>query len=453
MIAVEVKLWGTTIGALSMQEGESVARFEYAPAFIGAGIEPSPITMPVSSRIYAFPQLSSTFKGLPGLFVDSIPDKFGNKLIDSWLIKQGRNPNSFTALERLCYTGNRGMGALEFYPMEGPAASDNDTLDVESLREFAASVLNNRKSFKANIGTAGKSAATQNAAIAVKNAAPALKTKKQQQTFEQILRVGTSAGGARAKVLIAYDEATGEIRSGQVANDENFSYWLLKLDDVQNNSDKEKADVQGYGPIEYTYYQMAQAAGIQMSECSLLEKSGHRHFMTKRFDRLAGGKKLHYQSLCALAHYDFNAAGAYSYEQAFTIIKQLDLGYDALEQLFRRAVFNICARNQDDHAKNIGFLMNKRGEWSLAPAFDMTYAYNPGGLWTGSHQMTFNGKRDNFTIDDFKAVARFAGLKQGRYKKILGSVQEAVSAWAKLAKKNDVNAAYIKQIKATHRTF
>lgn len=453
MIAVEVKLWGTTIGALSMQEGESVARFEYAPAFIGAGIEPSPITMPVSSRIYAFPQLSSTFKGLPGLFVDSIPDKFGNKLIDSWLIKQGRNPNSFTALERLCYTGNRGMGALEFYPMEGPAASDNDTLDVESLREFAASVLNNRKSFKANIGTPGKSVATQNAAIAVKNAAPVLKTKKQQQTFEQILRVGTSAGGARAKVLIAYDDATGEIRSGQVANDENFSYWLLKLDDVQNNSDKEKADVQGYGPIEYTYYQMALAAGIQMSECRLLEKSGHRHFMTKRFDRLAGGKKLHYQSLCALAHYDFNAAGAYSYEQAFTIIKQLDLGYDALEQLFRRAVFNICARNQDDHAKNIGFLMNKRGEWSLAPAFDMTYAYNPGGLWTGSHQMTFNGKRDNFTIDDFKAVAKFAGLKQGRYKKILGDVQEAVSAWQKLAKKNDVNATYIKQIKAAHRHF
>ena len=451
MIAVEVKLWGTTIGALSMQEGESVARFEYAPAFIGAGIEPSPITMPVSSRIYAFPQLSSTFKGLPGLFADSIPDKFGNKLIDSWLIKQGRNPNSFTALERLCYTGNRGMGALEFYPMEGPAASDNDTLDVESLREFAASVLNNRKSFKANIGTPGKSVATQNAAIAVKNAAPVLKTKKQQQTFEQILRVGTSAGGARAKVLIAYDEATGEIRSGQVANDENFSYWLLKLDDVQNNSDKEKADVQGYGPIEYTYYQMALAAGIQMSECRLLEKSGHRHFMTRRFDRLAGGKKLHYQSLCALAHYDFNMAGTYSYEQAFMVIKQLGLGHEALEQMFRRAVFNICARNQDDHAKNIGFLMNKQGAWSLAPAFDMTYAYNPGGLRTGTHQLTFNGKRDNFTIDDLKAVSKFAGLKQGRYKKILANVQSAVSQWSKLAKKNDVNAAYIKQIKATHR--
>ncbi len=448
MIAVEVKLWGTTIGALSMLEGESVAHFEYAPAFIGAGIEPSPITMPVSRQIYTFPLLSNTFKGLPGLFADSIPDKFGNKLIDSWLVKQGRNPESFTALERLCYTGNRGMGALEFYPVEGPAANENDILDVENLRCFAASILDSRKNFSTNIyraGAARQTGATSKPAV--------FRTKKQQQTFEQILRVGTSAGGARAKVLIALDEASGEIRSGQVANGENFSYWLLKLDDVQNNSDKEKADLQGYGPIEYTYYQMALAAGIQMSECRLLENSGHRHFMTRRFDRLAGGKKLHYQSLCGLAHYDFNAAGAYSYEQAITVVKQLGLGYDSLEELFRRAVFNICARNQDDHAKNLGFLMNKWGEWNLAPAFDMTYAYNPGGLWTGTHQLTFNGKRDNFSVDDFKAVAKFAGLKQGRYKKILAEVQDAVSQWSKLAKQNEVRTEYIKQIKAAHRVF
>ncbi len=447
MIAVEVKLWGTTIGALSMQEGESVAHFEYSQAIIGAGIEPSPITMPVSRRVYTFPLLSNAFKGLPGLFADSLPDKFGNKLIDSWLIKQGRNPESFTALERLCYTGNRGMGALEFYPVEGPAASENDILDVENLRSFAASILDSRKNFKASISKTGKSATV------AASKAPIIRTKKQQQTFEQILRVGTSAGGARAKVLIALDEASGEIRSGQVATGENFSYWLLKLDDVQNNSDKEKADLQGYGPVEYSYYQMALAAGIQMSECRLLENSGHRHFMTRRFDRLAGGKKLHYQSLCGLAHYDFNAAGAYSYEQAITVIKQLGLSYNTLEEFFRRAVFNICARNQDDHAKNFGFLMNKRGEWSLAPAFDMTYAYNPGGLWTGTHQLTFNGKRDNFTVDDFKNVAKFAGLKQGRYKKILADVQNAVCQWNKFAKSNEVRAEYIKQIKAAHRVF
>lgn len=432
MIAVEVKLWGTTIGALSMEEGDTAARFEYAPSFIGAGIEPSPISMPVTSKIYSFPLLPNTFKGLPGLFVDSIPDKFGNKLIDSWLIRQGRDPQSFTPLERLCYTGNRGMGALEFIPTVGPTATENDILDVEALRDFAADILNQRKNFKA---------------------ATTFKNKKKQNTFEQILRVGTSAGGARAKVLIALDESTGEIRSGQVANSENFTYWLLKLDDVQNNSDKEKADLQGYGPIEYTYYQMALAAGIQMSESHLLENAGHRHFMTRRFDRLAGGKKLHYQSLTALAHYDFNAAGAYSYEQAITVIKQLGLGYDSLEEFFRRAVFNICARNQDDHAKNIGFLMNKQGEWSLTPAFDMTYAYNPGGLWTGTHQLTFNGKRDNFILDDFKAVAKFAGLKQGRYKKILAEVQSAVAQWPKLAKKNEVHSEYIKAIKAAHRKF
>lgn len=430
MIAVEVKLWGTTIGALSMNEGDSVARFEYAPNFIGAGVQPAPIHMPVSKKIYSFPQLSRTFNGLPGLFADSIPDKFGNKLIDSWLVKQGREPASFTALERLCYTGNRGMGALEFYPIEGPAPTEIDIIDVESLRNFAATILSDRKNFKANF-----------------------RSHKQQENFEQILRVGTSAGGARAKVLIAFDESTGEIRSGQVSNEERFSYWLLKLDDVQNNRDKEKADIQGYGAIEYTYYQMALAAGIQMTECRLLEKSGHRHFMTKRFDRLTGGKKLHYQSLTALAHYDFNLAGAYSYEQAISVIKQLDLGYDSVEEMFRRAAFNICARNQDDHAKNIGFLMNKRGEWSLAPAFDMTYAYNPGGLWTGSHQLTFNGKRDNFTIDDFKSVAKFAGLKQGRYKKILSDVQNAIGQWSKQAKKNEVQPSYIKEIKNAHRKF
>ncbi len=433
MIVVEIRLWGTTIGALSMPENEGVANFEYAPSFIGAGIEPAPIMMPVSKKVYSFPNLAQAFKGLPGLFADSIPDKFGNKLIDAWLVKQGRDPATFTALERLCYTGNRGMGALEFYPAQGPLATDKDVLDIENLRTLAANVLQQRKSLKANFSTG--------------------KSQKKQNAFEQILRVGTSAGGARAKVLIAYDEATGEIRSGQVANESNFSYWLLKLDDVLNNRDKEHADIQGYGPIEYTYYQMALAAGIQMSECRLLEKAGHRHFMTKRFDRLAGGKKLHYQSLCALAHYDFNAAGAYSYEQALMIIKRLGLGYDALEETFRRAVFNICARNQDDHAKNLGFLMNKRGEWSLAPAFDMTYAYNPGGLWTGTHQLTFNGKRDNFSVDDFKAVAKFAGLKQGRYKKILVDVQDAVSQWSKLAKQNEVRVEYIKQIKAAHRVF
>ena len=428
MIAVEVKLWGTTIGALSMTEGEHTARFEYAPNFIEAGIEPSPIVMPVSRQIYSFPLLSKSFHGLPGLFADCIPDKFGNKVIDAWLIRQGRLPESFTALERLCYTGNRGMGALEFLPLQGPDSLTDDSLDVENLRIFAAEVLNQRKSFSTK-----------------------KLSKKSTKSFEEILRVGTSAGGARAKILIAYDETTGEMRSGQVATAPNFGYWLLKLDDVEQNGDKENADLFGYGAIEYTYSQMAKLAGIDMTECKLYECAGHRHFMTKRFDRLAGGKKLHYQSLCGLAHYDFNMPGAYSYEQALDIIKRLGLGYDPLEEMYRRAVFNICARNQDDHAKNIGFLMDKSGAWKLAPAFDMTYAYNPQGLWTGSHQMTFNGKRDNFSLDDFKAVAKFAGLRQGRYKKILAEVKSAVAAWPELAKQNDVPIKIIRAIAAVQR--
>ena len=423
MIAVEVKLWGTTIGALSMEKGETVARFEYAPNFVGAGVEPSPMVMPVSKQIYSFPLLSRTFHGLPGLFVDSIPDKFGNKVIDSWLVRQGRDPESFTALERLCYTGNRGMGALEFLPLLGPDSAESESLDVENLRSFAAEVLNQRKTFST------KSL-----------------SRKKQKSFEEILRVGTSAGGARAKILVAYNEKTGEMRSGQVATSPEFSYWLLKLDDVENNSDKESADLFGYGAIEYSYSQMVKSAGIDMTECRLYECSGHKHFMTRRFDRLDGGKKLHYQSLCGLAHYDFNLPGAYSYEQALDIVKRLGLGYDALEEMYRRAVFNICARNQDDHAKNIGFLMDKRGVWTLAPAFDMTYAYNPEGAWTGLHQMTFNGKRSRFTLDDFKAVAKFAGLKQGRFKKILAEVEDAVRQWPKFAKRNGVPAKIIRNI-------
>ncbi len=423
MIAIEVKLWGTTIGALSMGEGEAVAQFEYAPDFVGAGVEPSPIMMPVSKQIYSFPLLSRTFHGLPGLFADSLPDKFGNKIIDSWLMRQGRDPGSFTALERLCYTGNRGMGALEFLPLLGPGSKESESLDVENLRTFAAEVLDRRKSFLT------KSL-----------------SKKKQKSFEEILRIGTSAGGARAKILVAYDEKTGEMRSGQVAVSPEFGYWLLKLDDVENNSDKESADLFGYGVIEYTYSQMVKAAGIDMTECRLYECSGHKHFMTRRFDRLDGGKKLHYQSLCGLAHYDFNLPGAYSYEQALDIVKRLGLGYDALEEMYRRAVFNIFARNQDDHAKNIGFLMDKRGVWTLAPAFDMTYAFNPEGAWTGSHQMTFNGKRGGFALDDFKAVAKFAGLKQGRFKKILAEVEGAVRQWPKLAKQNGVPARIIRDI-------
>lgn len=428
MIAVEVKLWSTTIGALSMQEGDRYASFEYARPFLKSGMAPAPLTMPLAEGIYRFPLLPiSTFHGLPGLFADSLPDKFGNQIIDAWLTREGRVPGDFTALERLCYTGKRGIGALEFYPAQGPNTRVTEALDIEHLRELAESVLNSRQKIKFKI--------------------------KDNEDFQQILRVGTSAGGARAKVLIALNEKTGEIRSGQTTAPDGYTYWLLKLDDVGNNGDKEGTDIQGYGAIEYAYSQMAKAAGIEMSECRLLEASGHRHFMTQRFDRTENGQKFHYQSLAGLAHFDFNATGAYSYEQAIGIIKQMNLGLEAVESFFRRALFNICARNQDDHVKNSGFLMDKSGTWKLAPAFDISYSYNPGGVWTGTHQMTFNGKRDLFTQDDIKAVATYAGLKRGRHKVILEEVQEAVSHWKIFARDAGVSKNQITAIQKVLRTF
>ena len=421
MIPVEVKLWGTTIGALS-QKNDNFASFEYNPDFVRSGIEPAPITMPVRAGvIYRFPNLSSaTFHKLPGLFVDSIPDKFGNKIIDQWLTQNGREPGSFSALERLCYTGSRGMGALEFYPAIHPNFIESEPLEIERLRALAANILDQRKKIKVKL--------------------------REKEIFEQIIKVGTSAGGARAKVLIAYNEATNTVLSGQVRAPEGFGYWLLKFDDIENNRDKENADPAGFGALEYTYSQIAKEAGIQMTECRLLEDGDHRHFMTRRFDRTENGNKLHYQSLTAIAHYDFNIAGAYSYEQAFAIAKRIGLTMTDIEQMYRRAVFNICARNQDDHTKNIGFLMDKRGHWKLAPAFDVTYAYNPNGRWTGTHQMTFNGKRENFTLEDFKTVAKNAGLVQGRYKRILEQVQDSLATFKKRAKVNDVPKNLIQEV-------
>ena len=254
-----------------------------------------------------------------------------------------------------------------------------------------------------------------------------------EDALRDILRVGTSAGGARAKAVIAWNPKTNEVRSGQVKAGKGFEYWLLKFDGVSGNKDKELEDPKGYGLIEYAYYLMALDCGIDISECRLFKENGRSHFMTRRFDRLATGEKLHMQSLCALAHYDFNMAGAYSYEQALLVMRQLQLPMQAIEQLFRRMVFNIVARNQDDHVKNIAFLMNKAGEWSLSPAFDMTYSFNPSGAWTASHQMTMNGKRDHFTLEDFNACAKTASMKRGRAAKILAEVQATVSKWPSFA--------------------
>jgi len=428
MIA-EVRLWGRTIGAVSLEDGRDVAAFQYDPAFARSGIELSPLKMPLSEQVYQFPALPrATFHGLPGLLADSLPDTFGNALIDAWLATQGRTPDSFGAVERLCYTGDRGMGALEFAPAIGPNPGKGEKIEVDALVRLAGEVLTHRGDLQGHFHETGR-----------------------EKALLDILRVGTSAGGARAKAAIAWNPKTSEVRSGQVATEEGFEHWLLKFDGVAGNKDKELEDPKGYGAIEYAYHLMAKAAGIAMSECRLLEEGGRRHFLTRRFDRLAGGEKLHMQSLCALAHFDFNQAGAYSYEQALLTLRQMHLPMASVEEQFRRMVFNIVARNQDDHVKNIAFLMNKQGEWSLAPAFDVAYSYNPSGNWTATHQMTVNGKRDGFTMGDIEACAKTALMKRGRAATIVDEVVAAVKAWPKFAAEASLSEAWQVQIQKTHR--
>jgi serine/threonine-protein kinase HipA len=425
----EVKLWGRTIGAVALEDNRNIAVFEYDPEFARSGIEIAPLMMPLAERVYSFPSLpAKTFYGLPGLLADSLPDKFGHALIDAWLASQGRTPASFNAVERLCYVGRRGTGALEYAPVLGPRAGRSTRVQVDKLVELASEILNRRSN------------------LAVSLAGP-----NKEKALLDILRVGTSAGGARAKAIIAWNPKTNEVRSGQVRADPGFEYWLLKFDGVSGNRDKELEDPKGYGAIEYAFSKMAVAAGIRMNDCRLLEENDRRHFMTRRFDRLADGGKLHMQSLCAMAHYDFNMAGAYAYEQALLVIRQLGLGMDAVEEQFRRMVFNIIARNQDDHVKNIAFLMDKSGRWSLSPAFDVTYSYNPAGTWTSSHQMTVNGKRDDFVMDDFRACARSASMKRGRAETIIGQVRQAVSSWRDYADEAGVPAPWRDRIQKTLR--
>jgi len=275
--------------------------------------------------------------------------------------------------------------------------------------------------------------------------------RAKERGLHDILRVGTSAGGARAKAVIAWNRSTNEVRSGQIPAGEGFEYWLLKFDGVKGNRDKELEDPQGYGAIEYAYYRMAKDCGIDISECRLFEENGRRHFMTRRFDRLVSGEKLHMQSLCALAHFDFNLAGGYSYEQALQVIRQLGLPMRAIEEQFRRMAFNIIARNQDDHVKNIAFLMDKSGTWSLSPAFDMTYSFNPAGDWTASHQMSMNGKRDDFTMDDFNACAKVVSMKRGRAEAIVNEVREVVSRWQDYAEEAGIPVVVQNQIQRTLR--
>ncbi|MDX1562291.1 MAG: type II toxin-antitoxin system HipA family toxin [Gammaproteobacteria bacterium] len=429
MTDARVRLWGRDIGAVSWIADRDIAAFQFAPEFVGSGIEVAPLTMPLANRVYEFPDLArETFKGLPGMLADSLPDKFGNALIDAWLARAGREPASFNPVERLCYIGTRGMGALEFEPAVPRDPSRQKRLEIDALVALANRVLDER------VHLAGKLSGDDDAGV-----------------IDDILRVGTSAGGARAKAILAFNEKTGEFRSGQIPAAKGFSYWLMKFDGVAGNRDREVADPQGYGLIEFAYHRMAVAAGVEMSECRLHREGGRAHFMTRRFDRTADGDKLHMQSLGAMRHFDFNQPGAYSYEQALMTIRQLGLPMTTVEEQFRRAVFSVIARDHDDHVKNIAFLMNRRGEWRLSPAFDVAYAYNPDGLWTNRHQMSINGKRDGFTIEDLIALGEAGDIKRTRSLGIVDEVDAAVGRWLEFAADAGVAEKTAESIGRAHR--
>ena len=424
-----VKLWGEDIGAVSWLKEQGYAVFEYEPDFLTKGLELAPIHMNLDTArrgdgIFSFPALNrDTFLGLPGLLADALPDKFGNRIIDTWLARNGRDASDFSPVERLCYTGSRAMGALEFHP---PVQQNIDTpvsVEVEELTHLAARITTRRSKLDVTLG--------ENEHL-------------NNEALLDILRVGTSAGGARPKAIIAINDQ-GHVLSGQAVVPKEYEYWILKFDGV---NDLELGSPKEYGRIEYGYFLMAKKAGIRMTNSRLLEEHGRAHFLTRRFDRKKG-RKLHMQSLCGMAHFDFNMAGGYSYEQAFEVMRRLRLSKAEAIQQYRRMVFNVIARNQDDHTKNIAFLMDADGKWHLSPAYDVTYSHNPAGIWINQHQMSINGKRDHFSIDDLIAVGKSISLPKPI--QIIKEVKEAVQNWPRFAGKAGLSKEISDEIGRNHR--
>jgi len=410
-----VNLWGTTIGYVSMDANEQFARFEYDPNFAAFGVEPAPLMMPVRERhIYQFPDLHPrSFHGMPGLLADSLPDKYGQRLINVWLAKTGRRPEEFNAVDRLCYTGRRGMGALEFEPSSPTKLSTDKRLEIKDLTELASMAFASKETLDAKwSGGEGDNA------------------------LLDILSVGTSAGGARAKAVIAFNPKTRHVRSGQLDLRPGFEHWLIKFDGVEFNGDWGVADPSGYGLLEYSYYLMAEKCGVDMMESRIFSENGRNHFMTRRFDREDEGRKKFVQTLGALAHYDYYESGQYSYEQIFMIMKQLNLSQAEIEQQFRRTLFNLVGCNQDDHVKNFSFMMDRKGHWELSPAYDLCHA--EGSDFTRFHQLSVNGKTSGFTMEDIKSLAKYAGLPRGREKQLLAQTVEAFSGWNETALELDI---------------
>ncbi|MDX2506355.1 MAG: type II toxin-antitoxin system HipA family toxin [Gammaproteobacteria bacterium] len=422
-----VSLWDDLVGALAYDDKTGYCTFEYAPQWIAKGIEISPIHLPLSSRKYTFYDLpEATYKGLPGTFADTLPDDFGNAVIDAWLAREGRDKTSFTALERLLYTGNRGMGALEYSPVTNTRLNRSSSIiELDSLVKMAQLVLDERAHLMEKI------------------------TDDREEALTAMLQVGTSAGGARPKAVIGINPERTVLRSGQVDLPEGFEHYLLKFDGVVEHSSSHQTfgDPQGYGRMEFAYYNMAKAAGINMSHCELLEDGQRAHFMTKRFDRI-GNQKLHYQSLCAMDHADYKKPGEYSYEQLFTVMRTLKLKRAEALEMFRRMVFNIVARNHDDHSKNFGFLLNSDSRWELAPAFDVAYSYRKGSPWVNSHQLSVNSQRDNFSKNDLLVVAQ-TFIKEAE--EIIEEVTEVVSRWTSFAKDAGVFPEFTQKIQSMHR--
>lgn len=414
-----VKMFGNPIGVFRWDSRYDIVQFEYNKDFIGRGLEPSPLMMPVQSgRIYSFGDIGrETFKGLPGLLADSLPDTYGRALFDRWLTLTGRTSSNI--VETLCFLGKRCMGALEFEPAIDVDYNLDSNIAIDSLVEVAREALLNKENFGVNINDDKK------AAIA------------------EILRLGTSAGGQRAKAIIAYNKTTGEVRSGQTDVPDGFDYYIIKLDGVSATTGFRETE--NYGRLEYSFYKLVKACGIDMSECSLIEENGRAHFLTKRFDR-ENGKKVHMQTLCGIAHYDYRLHRAYSYEQAFNVMRALKLPYSQAQEMFRRMVFNVIVRNQDDHTKNISFLMGEDGVWRLSPAYDMGYSYNPNGGWTATHQMSINGKFDDITRKDLLECGAKNNIKNASL--IIDEVCEIASQWPTIAKGCDVPQSMIDEITA-----
>jgi len=420
-----INIWAKRVGAVAWNSESYIGSFEYEPSFLETNLNLSPIKLPLQNaqkRIFRFPELkeNETFKGLPGLLADTLPDHYGNALINAWLTTQGRPTDSLNPVEILCFIGKRGMGALEIEPARGGSGSVSKNLEINTLIDVAEKILTNRKNFTLS------------------------GNREEERAFYDVLKIGTSAGGARAKAVIAFNKETEEIRSGQFFAPERFEHWLIKFDGVM---DKQFGASTGYGRVEMAYYEMARDAGLDMMESRLLEEKDRAHFMTKRFDRTQQGEKIHVQTFCALRHFDFNNVLQYSYEQLFETMRMLRLSYPQAEQMYRRMAFNVMSRNCDDHTKNFAFMMNKNGEWKLAPAYDICHAYRSGSQWVSQHSLSVNGKRSDITRQDLLDVAYQMNVKKAP--KILDEIKDVVSDWKSYAEEQSVHSELKEAINKT----